>query len=138
MSDSVRGVRNNNPLNIRRSKDQWVGLALDQSTDKDFFVFISPEMGFRAAYKILLTYKNKYQIYTIDDIVSRWAPPLNRWGEKENDTERYINAVENITGINRHDIVTTDNYPALLSAMSKVETGRDYSMDIINSGIALA
>ena len=30
-----RGLRNNNPLNIRRSADQWQGMATTQ-TDKSF------------------------------------------------------------------------------------------------------
>jgi len=26
-----RGIRNNNPLNIRRSKDQWLGMKKEQT-----------------------------------------------------------------------------------------------------------
>ena len=33
-----RGIRNNNPLNIRRSKDQWKGLA-EAQTDRAFVLF---------------------------------------------------------------------------------------------------
>ena len=35
-----RGIRNNNPLNIRRSKDQWKGLAETQN-DRAFCQFKS-------------------------------------------------------------------------------------------------
>ena len=45
-----RGIRNNNPLNIRRGKDQWQGLRAQQ------------------------TY-HKYRLYTIRKIISKWAPP---------------------------------------------------------------
>ena len=39
-----RGLRNNNPLNIRRSKDQWQGLRAQQ-TDASFCQFESLEYG---------------------------------------------------------------------------------------------
>ncbi len=47
-----RNIRNNNPLNIRRSKDKWQGLDAKQS-DSSFFKFESMEMGWRAAFVIL-------------------------------------------------------------------------------------
>ena len=37
-----RGIRNNNPLNIRRSKDQWQGLRAQQ-TDASFCQFETNE-----------------------------------------------------------------------------------------------
>ena len=42
-----RGIRNNNPLNIRRSKDQWQGLRAQQ-TDASFCQFETLEYGWRA------------------------------------------------------------------------------------------
>ena len=79
-----RNIRNNNPLNIRRSKDKWQGLDAKQS-DSSFFKFESMEMGWRAAFVILTkTYYHKYRLFTIRKIISRWAPPA------ENDTEAYI------------------------------------------------
>ena len=51
-----RGLRNNNPGNIRRSKDNWQGLAPEQ-TDPDFFQFTAPEWGYRALIKTLQTYR---------------------------------------------------------------------------------
>ena len=48
----ARSIRNNNPLNIRRSTDQWKGLAAKQN-DPAFFKFGSREMGWRAAFVIL-------------------------------------------------------------------------------------
>ena len=43
-----RGIRNNNPLNIRRSKDQWQGLRAQQ-TDASFCQFETLEYGWRTA-----------------------------------------------------------------------------------------
>ena len=88
-----RGIRNHNPLNIRRSKDQWKGLA-EVQTDAQFCQFKQLEYGWRAAFKLLTrTYYHQYRLYTIRGIVSRWAPP------SENNTKAYIEAVSRLTGI---------------------------------------
>ena len=88
-----RGIRNCNPLNIRRSKDQWKGMA-EAQTDRAFVQFKSLEWGWRAAFYLLTrTYYHKYRLYTIRGIVSKWAPP------NENNTEAYIQNVSKLTGI---------------------------------------
>ena len=71
-----RGIRNHNPLNIRRNgKDQWKGLAEAQN-DAAFCQFKSLEYGWRAAFILLTrTYYHKYRLYTIRGIINRWAPP---------------------------------------------------------------
>ena len=88
-----RGLRNNNPLNIRRSKDLWRGMAEVQS-DRAFVQFKSLEWGWRAAFYLLTrTYYHKYRLYTIRGIISRWAPA------NENNTRAYIENVSRLTGI---------------------------------------
>ena len=89
-----RGIRNHNPLNIRRTaKDQWKGLAVQQN-DRAFCQFKSLEYGWRAAFYLLTrTYYHKYRLYTIRGIVSRWAP------SSENNTEAYVANVSRLTGI---------------------------------------
>ena len=88
-----RGIRNNNPPNIRRNKDQWKGLAEAQN-DRAFCQFKSLEYGWRAAFYLLTrTYYHKYRLYTIRTIIRRWAPP------GENNTEAYIANVSRLTGI---------------------------------------
>jgi len=88
-----RGIRNCNPLNIRRSKDQWKGMA-EAQTDRAFVQFKSLEWGWRAAFYLLTrTYYHKYRLYTIRGIVSKWAPA------SENNTEAYIQNVSKLTGI---------------------------------------
>ena len=95
MSESKlpRGLRNNNPLNIRRSGDKWQGLKVRQE-DKAFFQFSEMKWGWRAAFRLLChTYYGKYKLRTIRDIITRWAPP------KENNTEAYIRRVTDRIGI---------------------------------------
>ena len=88
-----RGIRNNNPLNIRRSKDKWKGLRAVQA-DAQFCQFETLEYGWRAAFYLLTrTYYHKYRLYTIRSIVSKWAPPM------ENKTDTYIANVSRLTGI---------------------------------------
>ena len=88
-----RGIRNCNPLNIRRSKDQWKGMA-EAQTDRAFVQFKSLEWGWRAAFYMLTrTYYHKYRLFTIRTIVQKWAPAI------ENNTKAYIENVSRLTGI---------------------------------------
>ena len=88
-----RGIRNNNPLNIRRSKDKWKGMRLQQ-TDPSFVQFESLKWGWRAAFYLLTrTYYHQYRLFTIRAIISKWAPPI------ENKTEAYIRNVCRLTDI---------------------------------------
>jgi len=88
-----RGIRNNNPLNIRRGKDQWKGLRAQQQ-DAQFCQFETLEYGWRAAFYLLTrTYYHQYRLWTIRQIVNRWAPP------NENNTRAYIDNVCRLTGI---------------------------------------
>ena len=88
-----RGIRNNNPLNIRRSKDKWKGMRAVQS-DAQFCQFESLEWGWRAAFYLLTrTYYHKYRLFTIRAIVTKWAPAI------ENNTKAYIANVSRLSGI---------------------------------------
>jgi hypothetical protein len=130
-----RGIRNNNPLNIRESKDGgdlWSG-EHELDLDADFEEFTSAEYGIRAAVKLFETYRTKYGLDTIAGIVSRWAPP------NENKTSRYVQSVAQKTGIHADIFLTQEDYPALLKAMIYHENGQQpYSDDVINEGIRLA
>lgn len=88
-----RGIRNNNPLNIRRGKSKWQGLRAQQ-TDAQFCQFETLEWGWRAAFRLLTrTYYHEYRLYTIRAIIQKWAPAI------ENKTETYIRNVSRLTGI---------------------------------------
>lgn len=91
-SSLPRGIRNNNPGNIRSGlATQWKGLARPRS-DGAFCRFESPVWGLRALYRVLLSYRRR-GVVTLRSIVSRWAPPC------ENDTKAYLRAVSRATGI---------------------------------------
>lgn len=80
-----RGIRNNNPLNIRIG-NTWLG-ERSNPTDDAFEEFVSIEYGYRAAFCILRRYIRRYGKNTIKAIVSTWAPT------SENNTQRYIDFV---------------------------------------------
>jgi hypothetical protein len=85
-----RAIRNNNPLNIRRSGDRWEGQAVKQK-DPSFVQFAEMKYGWRAAFLLLTrTYYHKYRCYTIRKIIERWAPP------NENNTRTYVERVSNM------------------------------------------
>lgn len=127
-----RGIRNNNPGNIRHGID-WDGLSTDQGSDSEFAQFISPEYGIRAMFKILKTYVTKYNLATIEGIIARWAPP------SENDTEAYIAFVESAVGVGADVPLSEEDYVPLVAAIIKMENGsQPYSVDTIMLGQELA
>ena len=86
-----RGIRNNNPLNIRRGTSRWLGRR-EIVTDKEFEEFTSMAFGYRAAWKLMDTYRMRLRhagkSFTLENIIHRWAPP-----EDGNDTTAYIRTV---------------------------------------------
>lgn len=82
---TARGIRNNNPGNIRRGQ-KWQGLSPLQ-TDNEFCVFSRPEYGIRALCRVLRTYQAKYGLRDVRSIINRFAPP------SENNTESYIHSI---------------------------------------------
>lgn len=130
-----RGIRNNNPGNMRPSGDQWQGIAgTDNGLNGPYLIFKAPEWGIRAVYKNLLTYRNKYGLDTIAEIITRWAPASDN-----NNTAAYIAAVSKAVGKGSSSALTLADYPALLKAIIKHENGvQPYPDDLINKGISLA
>lgn len=127
---SARGLRNNNPGNIRRTGVSWQGMAPTQS-DASFIQFISPEYGIRAMARILKNYiAGGYN--TIQEIINRWAPPI------ENDTGAYVRAVSSSLGVAPNTPIDDSNLPALIAAIIQHENGQQpYSGDVIARGVQL-
>lgn len=126
-----RGLRNCNPLNIRKSAAIWQGLHPEQN-DPDFFRFNSMAWGYRAAFIVLRTYHRKYGLNTVEKIIARWAPP-----ENGNDTDFYIRKVCALTGFEAQQPLNPCNphhMPALVAAMSRVENGCRADLTEIRKG----
>jgi hypothetical protein len=125
-----RGLRNNNPGNIKKSTIQWKGAVGDDGT---FVKFATPEDGIRALARIIMVYNEKYNLYTIEQIISRWAPP------SENNTKKYIDFVSNKMGKRPKDKIDFKNhgdFAKLIMAIIQFENGKlPYSKDTIVQGI---
>lgn len=77
--------RNANPANIRYVEtNSWMGLI---GSKNGFCTFVQEVYGIRALIRILKTYHDRYQCYSIRSIITRFAP------SSENDTEAYISFV---------------------------------------------
>lgn len=132
-----RGIRNNNPLNIRKGNN-WKGERHPQ-TDKAFEEFATMEMGIRAGFKLLRNYITGYggktsPKNTIHKIIHRWAPMT------ENATSRYIDFVSKDTGIEPHAIIRYEDRKtmvAVVDAMIFVECGQRVSREVIQSAYDL-
>lgn len=114
-----RGLRNNNPGNIRKTKDKWQGLKAVQ-TDPDFFQFETMAYGFRALFKLLINYRKKYGCQTIAEIIARYAP------SNENDTNSYILTVCRLMEVPTTFVPDVDDNSvmwALAGAICYVENG---------------
>lgn len=97
---NTRGIRNNNPANIRRGCN-WKGL-IRQQKDREFCQFVTMTWGVRALLVTLRTYVVKHHLRTVREIITRWAPPSDG-----NNTEKYIKFVE--------DAIKQDHIPITLS-----------------------
>ena len=132
-----RGIRNNNPLNIRKGNN-WKGERQPQS-DPSFEEFESLQMGLRAGFIILRNYQRtslapKMRANTIRKIINRWAPP------SENNTKRYIETVAKRSGLNPDELIAYRDKPRMLAvveAMCFVECGQAIDKDIISSAYDL-
>lgn len=145
--NTPRGVRNNNPGNIRLGKDKWQGLS-QQQTDGSFCQFTDATWGIRALAVLLINYQDKYNLKTVKAVIDRWAPPI------ENDTGAYVKAVVdsmNKTGLNVSattvlDLHRFDYLFGLVSAIIRHENGAGpektvnewYKDDIVKEGLRRA
>lgn len=127
-----RGVRLNNPGNVRRDGTDWQGMAACQS-DPEFVEFVAPEYGIRAIVRILRSYKAE-GLTTITQAISRWAP------HTENPTDVYIKNVCGHCGVNADTVVDFNAImPSLVKAIIWQECGEmPYTDSLIERGIAMA
>ena len=127
-----RNVRNNNPLNIRHNDgNKWQGAAGD---DGAFVIFESPEFGFRAATKLLKTYRDKYGLYSVEDIITRWAPPSD-----DNHTAAYIDYVADRLDKFTFTPVFESEFAELLYHMAEFEGAKGaFTLEQAAQGVSMA
>ena len=134
--NTPRGIRNNNPGNIRWGSD-WKGLKKDgKQQDPSFCVFETPEYGIRALAKLLRNYQRLYGLNTPYRIISRYAPPT------ENETVSYIDSVSWQLGITPDtpvDLTEDGVLMVFIKAIIRHENGiQPYSNETLLKGIQMA
>lgn len=135
--DKPRGIRNNNPLNIRKGNN-WKGEKAHQ-TDSSFEQFSSMEMGIRAGFVLLKRYMSGFEgkvkpRNNVQLIISRWAPPL------ENLTDKYVQHVATSMGVSPYETFQFSDRRKmvdLVAAMIQVECGTQVERSIIESAYDL-
>lgn len=128
-----RGIRNNNPLNIRIG-NTWLG-EVPNPTDSEFEQFVSIRYGLRAAFYILRRYIRRYGRNTPAKIIRAWAPA------NENNTQRYIEVVCKRSLIAPDEVIDyadKNTMVRLVKAMAFVECGVQLDDDVIGSSYDIA
>lgn len=114
---NTRGLRNNNPCNIKSSNNvKWDGQV---GSDGEFIIFESPEYGIRACAKILKNYQHEKGIDTLRGMVYRLGPP------HENNTEKYVRDLSNIVKLDpdkKFDVLK--HLPEIIKGIIFLENGR--------------
>ncbi|MEO1260568.1 MAG: hypothetical protein AAFZ15_17355 [Bacteroidota bacterium] len=113
-----RGIRNNNPGNLKAFNIGWQG---EVGSDGTFSIFSQYKYGIRAMLKDLTNdYVNKGK-HTLRELIIEFAP------NSENHTSNYISYVSNRTGINAN-VPFQNNYghwKKIIQAMARFENGRE-------------
>lgn len=127
----TRGLRNNNPGNIRLSRTTvWQG-EVRPSRDKAFCQFRTMAYGYRALIKLLQNYRRTGGCRTISDFIHRWAPPV------ENNTSAYISRVcreMQVPSTYQPDVGDRTTMCAFAAAISRVENGVPAVMEDVTAG----
>lgn len=134
MQKLPRGLRNNNPLNIRISSTPWQG-KIAENTDGAFEQFTSLEYGLRAGLVNLRTYIRRDRLDAISVIIPKWAPALDG-----NDVRAYVRLVSNKSGVpatRRLSYNDRSELCRIVWAMAWVECGQEISFGAVEKAWAL-
>lgn len=129
----LRGLRLNNPGNIKISDgNAWLG-KVTPSSDEVFEQFVSPEYGIRAMGKLINFYFSEHGLDDIYKIVSRYAPA------SENNTRAYAEAVASELGIGITALILVPKeIDRIVAAMIRQEQGQQpFSDEFIHNAILL-
>lgn len=136
-----RGIRNNNPGNIRHG-DAWQGMAAEQP-DSEFVRFVSPEYGIRAMVKVLASYRRR-GLVSVRQIINTWAPPVgqdSKGNRYTQNSDAYVAHVARVLQVEPDQAITwtAAGLSQLVAAIIQHENGsQPYDLAVINQGITLA
>jgi len=117
-----RGIRNNNPGNLKIGPSPWQGkIPVAMNTDGVFEQFETWQFGVRAMVKLILNYIAAGRD-TIREVVERYAPG------SENDTAGYIQFVANRAGLSPDEKLGPENLYPVIDAMVAIENGEQWGI----------
>lgn len=132
-SHRPRGYRNNNPLNIRISDNNWEGKVAN-NTDGSFEQFENMPYGYRAAIKNINTQITRGND-TLRKLIGSWAPTSDG-----NSPDSYAQFVAKRAGIGVDDVIDPNNRDLMvkiIAAMAFKENGEEADLNDINAGYDL-
>ena len=142
-----RGIRNNNPGNLKyTATDKWQGLA-NPPSDGTFFVFQDPVYGIRAMARTLIAYQDKDGCHTLGDVKKADGTIQKGFISRYSDTDvaSYISSVAAYMQITPSAIIDVHHYSTLrpmIEAQIQVENGgswdKYYSSDQLDKALTLA
>lgn len=130
---SNRGIRNNNPMNLKWAQSQGVPSDTPGNPGAGFGVYPSVEAGVSSGLRQFLTYQDRYGARTIRQMIERWAPRSDG-----NDTESYIQRVARHMGMSPDDVPNLRDPQVAqrwVEAISREEVGRAPSRDQTRRGV---
>ena len=123
MDKVTRGIRNNNPFNIRYSNNNWLGkVEYYKNSDKAFEQFLDIDYGLRAGIQLLRGYISRgYDTPRL--IINRFAPPT------ENETNSYLHSVYCFSGVTLDTKILYNSFDFynLCKAICKIESNYDFT-----------
>ena len=139
-----RGIRNNNPGNIKDFGIPWEGIMADddrnaaQKSEKTFVVYRRPWWGIRAMAIIFRNYSRKHGLKTVSGMIKRWAP-----GSDNNPTDVYVQFVATHLSVRINEQIDVEDFAImrlLVQAVTQFENGKDpytwqYETGLILAGI---
>lgn len=126
---ATMGKRNNNPLSLRITSDNWIGRV--EGDNPQFLAFDTMANGFRAGFINMKT-RIKKGDNTLSKLITAWAPQSDG-----NNTEQYIADVAKDTGLSKNSILDPNDKNTLTKlayAMTKIEMGEYPDMKDVIAG----
>lgn len=124
LEKAPRGIRNNNPGNLRVGSNWQGSIPTVQVPEKAFVTFQNYAYGVRAMLLLLLN-KHKSGQKTVRQLISSWAPPT------ENDTNSYVKFVAKGLGVEPDTTLNLDKTTLfkLASSIVQKENGTKWKLE---------
>jgi hypothetical protein len=120
----ARGLRNNNPGNLIRTSEKWLGkIPFAQSTDTKFEQFVELRWGIRAMMRDIISDIKKGN-NTVPGLIHEYAPAI------ENNTPAYVSQVLKAVGLAADQIISLNEEMiiSLCKIIVRVENGPDANL----------